>query len=256
MSVKSDQNAIDNGCIEWRYTPWDKVSLECETIELQSIRSKDPYEIEQELQLIIEETKAELIYGRFSASDRLLKKTLLNAGFYIAETSAKVFLNGLQRLKLDGVLYSRDIEISYGDLSDKEDVERIVNGMFDFSRFHEDIFIEECRSNRRMVAWIGDLINQNKPFMISRDRSGNLISFMFYEVAHNSATLILGGADRKARIHSPFFWGAVMKELQLIGVERVETQVSIANTGVLSLYQELGFRITSTFNDFHWNKFR
>ena len=136
--------------------------------------------------------------------------------------------------------------------SEYHEVAEISKDMFNHSRFHEDPFIPKNHANDRMSLWVKDLANQNVTCLVNKSTSGAIISFMIFKVVgSNAVELILGGSKKGHELHSPFFWGSVINYLKESNYSKVSTTISAANSGVLSLYQSLGFKITEVNIDYH-----
>tara|TARA_R110001583_G_scaffold132895_2_gene284814 strand:+ start:1344 stop:2081 length:738 start_codon:yes stop_codon:yes gene_type:complete len=237
--------------IKGRYTPWDESALKLKTFEIQRIEKESFEECLESLQSN-SFCKANLIYGRFPASDFQIKELLFKSGYIACETSFRITLGKLNNYELPWIYTRRKVAISLLEKEEFYKVTNIASDMFKFSRFHEDPFIPKKLSNDRITQWINDLANQNVSCLVSMDSSGDVISFMIFSSdERNQVELILGGSKKGSELHSPFFWGAVIEHLKNTGVKRISTTISAANSGVLSLYQNLGFKIIETNTDYH-----
>lgn len=237
--------------IKGRYTPWDERALMVSTFEIQDI----DYSSERECLHSLSNNdfcNAELIYGRFPAKNLKIKELMLKSGYFVSETSFIVTLNNLKSFNLPSIYSRRKIDVSILNTSEYHEVAEISKDMFNHSRFHEDPFIPKNHANDRMSLWVKDLANQNVTCLVNKSTSGAVISFMIFKVVDSNAVeLILGGSKKGHELHSPFFWGSVINYLKESNYSKVSTTISAANSGVLSLYQSLGFKITEVNIDYH-----
>lgn len=237
--------------ISGRYTPWDESVLKKKTFEILNIDTSNMEMCNEELSKNMF-CNAELIYGRFPANNFLIKSLLLKTGYFISETSLRVQLSNLSKYSLPPFFTKKKLEIEELDISEFHRVADIASDMFKFSRFHEDPFIDVSLANERMSRWVLDLANQQIKCLVAKSSNNSLISFMIYSQPEpGNVELILGGSKKGFELHSPYFWAAVITNLQSSGINKISTTISAANNGVLSLYQSLGFKITSTLNDYH-----
>ncbi|WP_338589246.1 hypothetical protein VXM60_13300 [Shewanella khirikhana] len=237
--------------IKGRYTPWDESALKLKTFEILEI---DTCEQKEVLDALRNNSfcEANLIYGRFPSNNFLIKELLIKSGYIPCETSFKVTLASLSDYILPRIYERRKLEISKINRDEFSDVADISRNMFNYSRFHEDPFINKDLANNRMYLWVKDLANQDVSCLVNRSKVGDVISFMFYKTNERmQVELILGGSKKGFEMHSPFFWGSVIYYLKLNGATRISTTISAANSGVISLYQNLGFKIVSTNIDYH-----
>lgn len=237
--------------IKGRYTPWDESALNLKTFEILEINTRLVEKLTEELgnNTFCE---AELIYGRFPANDFVVKELLVKNGYIPCETSFRVTLAKLSDYTLPKLYTRRQLDIVEAQKDEFADIAEIARDMFKFSRFHEDPFISKELADKRMHQWVNDLANQEVSCLLSKSKVGEIVSFMIYKTdERKQVELILGGSKKGFEMHSPFFWGAVINHLQLEGVTRISTTISAANSGVLSLYQNLGFKIIETNTDYH-----
>ncbi|MCU8001467.1 hypothetical protein [Shewanella sp. SM96] len=237
--------------IKGRYTPWDQLALKLKTFEILEIDTQDIERAQEELKSNFF-CDAELIYGRFPANNLIVKELLVKNGYIPCETSFRVTLANLQAYILPSIYTRRQLSVTEVLKSEFINIAEIARDMFKFSRFHEDPFINKELADNRMYQWVNDLATQNVMSLVNKSKVGDIVSFMIYKVDdRNQVELILGGSKKGFEMHSPFFWGAVISHLKLEGVSRISTTISAANSGVLSLYQNLGFKIIETNTDYH-----
>lgn len=240
--------------IKGRYTPWDETSLKLKTFEILEVDKSDVAGLKHAL---VNNTfcDADLIYGRFASSDLFLKDLFLKSGYFPCETSFKIVLRNLNEYQLPKIYLRRLLDLSEPTEYDFFKIAEIAKSMFKFSRFHEDPFVSNELADCRMFRWVNDLVKSDVEFIISKLANGDVASFMIYQkVSPEHVELILGGSAKGYEMHSPFFWGSILNNLKIMGVNKVTTRISAANSGVLSLYQNLGFKIAETDTDYHKHK--
>ncbi|MBA6364719.1 hypothetical protein H4J42_13305 [Colwellia sp. BRX8-8] len=245
----------NNNFIHWQETPWDEKVFSVTTAELTSLR----FDSERNANTLIREfelkSKVNLAYGRFEASNMLIKSALMKNGYLPSETSLEVFLSQLDKYNLPDIYKKKLMPITAIVANDYKDISIIAKDMFYFSRFHEDPFIDTELSNKRMSYWVDDLFLQNVSGFIYRNKAGQLVSFMLFRLNDNNvAELILGCSAKCFGVYSPFFWGSVIDALKFKGVKKITSVISAANSGVLALYLNLNFNISKTKIDYHKHK--
>ncbi|TMP54720.1 hypothetical protein LOC50_01530 [Pseudoalteromonas sp. SCSIO 43095] len=237
--------------IRGRYTPWDESALKLRTFEILEIETKNIESTQIELNNN-SFCNAELIYGRFPANDFVVKELLFKSGYIACETSFRIALGKLHEYTLPPLYSRRMLPVNKAKKSEFKEIAEIARDMFKFSRFHEDPFIQKHLSDIRMYQWVNELANQDVSCLVNKSNVGDIISFMIYRVnERKQVSLILGGSKKGFEMHSPFFWGSVISYFKSEGVSKVFTNISAANNGVLSLYQNLGFKIIETNVDYH-----
>lgn len=242
---------INDSQLSYRDTPWDKRSFGVDTREIMSVE----YQNENDLaQLITEFEKilnAEtLIYFRQDSNDQIAKKVLLSHGYYIAEASLQIKLTKVKNVDFSKI-YRNNLEID--DKINEEDIKQlqdIAYNSFNYSRFHEDPFldIEKCRA--RYSNWILDLVAQGKEVYVYR-QNDEVISFQFYSVENNKVDLILGGSKEGYGMMTLYFFSTLMTDLQNKGIKKMDTMISASNLGILNTYISFGYTVQKSFFDYH-----
>lgn len=238
--------------LTYRETPWDSLSFNRSTIEILEINSPSG-EIQREVLSRLEDQLAvdTLVYFRADANNEAIKRAMLQAGYYIAETSFLMKLNRLHKIDCKKV-YRNDLELnSEVDQVDIEQISQIAYDSFNYSRFHEDPFIPEEQSRVRYRNWIYDLAKQNKGVLTYKDENDNIISFMFYDETEGVIDLILGGSRNGSGMMTPYFWSSILTHFQKQGFKKVSVGISAANISILNLYYQFGFKVLETRYDYH-----
>lgn len=237
--------------IKGRYTPWDQSALKVKTFEILEI---DIIDFETSLIELKNNSfcNAKLIYGRFPANNFIIKELLLKSGYIPCETSLRITLSKLNDYILPSLYTKRKLSIVEAKKNDFGQIAEIAYHMFKFSRFHEDPLIDNSLADNRMYQWVFDLAEQDVKCLINKSINNEIISFMMYKMDENKKVeLILGGSKKGFEMHSPYFWGSVISYLKINGAIRISTTISAANSGAITLYQNLGFKIIETKLDYH-----
>lgn len=240
--------------LEYRDTPWDEKIFGINTMEILKIVYQKESHINILIQLFKENygEKESLFYYRTFSNDKLVHKCLIENGFYNTETS--LLLNQPKVQKTDFEKISKVhllLENKIVDNNEINIIKEIAKNSFDYSRFHEDPFLEESLCRQRYINWIDDLILQNKKILLYKNDNKEIISFMFYTLNENKACLILGGSRRENGLLTPAFFTSVMNNLKNQGVKKVEVTISASNIVIFNIYITLGFIIKNTMFDFH-----
>lgn len=241
---------VDDTRLYWINTPWDQKFFSLKTVEIIKVENKSPVNLEKCLRELSKVTCAELTYGRFNAADILTKKVFYSLGYYSAETSASVTLSKIQDYHLPRIYNNRLLPIKSFVNSDAEWISTNIVKSFQYSRFHEDPNIDNKLCDKRMKGWSEDLISRGTKCLVYKSLD-TPHSFMFYTMDKNQVTLILGGSIKGSELHAPFFWASIINHFKSMGVSKISTRISLANSGALSLYQNLGFKIGSVLIDYH-----
>jgi hypothetical protein len=177
-------------------------------------------------------------------------RILLAKAFFACETQISFSLSERKYRSIGSPI--SQLTVKPGGDCDYLEVIAASNGLFPFSRFHEDPLIRRDRADARMVAWVRDLATSKAPLLVARSSTGRLIGFMFYKQGEN-ADLTLGGCTPEASFLAPKFWRALLDYLFANGSRSIKAGVSAANTSMLRVYVDLGFNISSTRVDYHWH---
>jgi len=242
---------VNNSQLHYRHTPWDEKSFGMETREILSVKYQDENDLGQ---LITEFEKSlhtgTLIYFREDSNDQAAKKVLLSRGYYIAEASLQIKLTKVKNIDFSKI-YRNNLEID-DKLNEKDikQLQEIAYSSFNYSRFHEDPFLdmEQCRV--RYSNWILDLVEQGKEVYVYR-QNDEVVSFQFYTVENNKVDLILGGSKEGYGMMTLYFFSTLMTDLQKKGVKRMDTMISASNLGILNTYISFGYTVQKSFFDYH-----
>jgi hypothetical protein len=242
---------IGKSQLSYRHTPWDEKSFEMPTREIIGVDYCDENMLNQLIDGF-EETLTErtLIYFRHDSNDQIVKKALLLHGYYIVEASLKIKLTKVQKIDFSKI-YRNNLDVDEViNESDIRQISDIAYDSFNYSRFHEDPFLDIEKSRSRYASWISDLVKQKKNIYIYR-LDGEVVSFQFYTLNGSSADLILGGSKNGYGMMSPYFFSTIMTNLQKKGIKKIETMISASNIGILNTFISFGYMDQKTFFDYH-----
>lgn len=245
---------LNNSVLEYRDTPWDEIIFEVVTKEILSLRYENINDVKILLQQLENECSAKskvMIYFRTDINDIVLKKELIESGYYISETSVKLISKNVQQFNYNNIFKKNlDLKTSLNDDFQLQ-IKDIAYTSFNFSRFHEDPFVDVQKSKMRYRNWIDDLVKQNKKILIYQ-KNDIVYSFMFYEfINETTVSLILGGSKEKYGQLTPSFWVSVLNYLKNKGVKTIEVVVSAGNTTIINLYIINGFLFKNVSLDYH-----
>jgi hypothetical protein len=242
---------VNDSQLSYRYTPWDERSFGVATREIMSVEYQDEDDLGQLITEFEKSLDAEtLIYFRQDSNDQVAKKVLLSHGYYIAEASLQIKLTKVKNVDFSKI-YRNNLEIDNKlNEEDIKQLQEIAYDSFNYSRFHEDPFldIEKCRV--RYSNWILDLVEQGKEVYIYR-QNDEVISFQFYTVENNKVDLILGGSKEGYGMMTLYFFSTLMTDLQKQGIKRMDTMISASNLGILNTYISFGYTVQKSFFDYH-----
>jgi hypothetical protein len=252
MEAMMDSIETNGNEIAYRRTPWDERVFELETIEILGIDYRDEEGVMELLYQLEEHIDSNgLIYFRNDSRDIVLKKIMLANNYYVSESSLELSHGKVQRCDF-GNVYRNDLKlINTVSENNVGELKEIAVTAFNFSRFHEDPFLDVSKSRKRYEYWIDDLIEQKKKVLLYI-KGDELVSFMFYEyVNEKKVDLILGGSKNGYGIMTPFFLSSVLSYLKDSGVKVVDVVISAANIQIFNMYINLGFQIKKPMLDYH-----
>ena len=240
---------FNNSFIEYRKTPWDENVFQISTLEINKIHGSNIEEITYLLNKLEGSIKNKgLIYFRENSNNIFLKKILLMNGFYITEASAKLINSQIQKINFK--LFNRFLNLENKMKKEYiEDIKNIAYTSFEYSRFHEDPFIDIEKARKRYINWIDDLLDTKNVLLYKSN--GQIVSFMFYEKKDKKVNLILGGSKKEYGLITPLFFSSVMEYLKKINIKKVEVLISMSNIVIFNLYIKLGFTIKTSMFDYH-----
>lgn len=248
--IKLDEHHI----IEYRPTPWDERVFHKKTIEITNLKFESILSGQSLVQKILEIEQPDICYGRFQADDFEIKKVMLEGGFFPVESQATLHVPSLEKYQLPVTHNKRILPLQEADEEDRKQVIKHTPGMFKFSRFHEDPFIDQEKADIRMQNWVGQMVEEGSPLLVYKMKEA-LTSFVFYETNDDVVTLKLGGSVEGRGMITPYFFGSVIDHFKNEGFKMLNgVSVSTANTGIFKVYLALNFELRNTYIDYHWHR--
>lgn len=249
------QSIIDNSpySIFVQVTPWEARAFGLDTFEVSLNVSSDEFidAATRELNELTNINKPAIFYGRINANKVDEKVVLLKSNFFACETQLQIFntLSGYRTPKELGV---RRMPINSATDVDYIDVCKVAPNTFGYSRFHEDPFVSKNLANIRMRLWCEDMHRNNTPLLVSRGKSGEIDSFIFYKIIDDKRIeLILGGSVPGKGALTPVFWASLIEYFCELGYKYIETKISASNISILNIYLFFHFKVKNTYIDFH-----
>lgn len=238
--------------IACRLTPWDSKTFGFETAEITSFKCNDlnlGIKLMRELDVFVAQHSIKFIYTRIKSENRIEKEILIKYGFYIAESSLEIFKNNLAKYQFKLPTVSI-LPFSKEDDTIVNDIKLIARDSFDYSRFHDDVNIEEEKARLRYFNWIDDLLSQgNEAYYI--EYKGEIIGFHFQRIKGDHADLILTGCKKgKSELSVPL-WHSVFLNLCSRGIKECSTLISSSNAPIINLYIFFQFKVRSSLLGLH-----
>ena len=248
--IKLDQK----NSIEYRPTPWDEAVFNKKTVEITKFTFDSISSGKKLVQQLLYVEKPDLCYGRFQADDFNIKEIMLQQSFFPVESQATLHIPSLEKYQLPETHQKRLLKLHEATEDDRNQVIAHTPGMFKFSRFHEDPFIDPKLADIRMQNWVGQMVEEHSPLLVYKMKD-KLTSFVFYDINEDIVTLKLGGSIEGRGMITPYFFGSVIDHFKSKGMKMMNgVSVSTANTGIFKVYLALNFELRDTFLDYHWHK--
>jgi hypothetical protein len=236
----------------WRTTPWDAAVFGHPTGEILSIGYTDPGRLPALLALFSAERRRaglRLCVTRVPADDRDLRRALMESGFVQVETALRMVHTRVGR-PVGKPPFADNLKIEEPVPSDEQALVAIGRDAFNYSRFHEDPFVDINLARRRYQRWIEDLLRQKTPLWVHRGEAG-VDAFVAFAREGSAVELILAGSAADRGFLSPGFFASFIRQFREEGVRRAAATISAANRAVLDIYAQLGFRTEQTLFGYH-----
>ena len=236
----------------WRTTPWDAVVFGHPTGEILSVRYADPGRLAALLALFLAERRRaglRLCVTRVPADDRDLRRALMESGFVQVETALRMVNARLSR-PVGKPPFADDLKLDEPVPGDEPALVAIGRDAFNYSRFHEDPFVDVALARRRYQRWVEDLLRQKTPIWVHRGEAG-VDAFVAFTREGDMVELILAGSTADRGFLSPGFFASFVRRFREEGTRRVGATISAANRTILDIYAQLGFRTEQTLFGYH-----
>jgi hypothetical protein len=240
--------------IKIRKTPWDAKAFGIDTFELifDEVDEGSEGTVFEKFNELIKLNNKSLLYCRLNSNLKVNKRILYRSGFNNVETQLHIVNGNIKRFTFPEQLGKRKLQISCANEEDYIAVSEISPLVFNFSRFHEDPFINKDLADLRMRFWCEYMHKIKMPLLVYRNRANELDSFIYYRNTNNSTIeLVLGGSVPGRGMMTPLFWASFIDYFKNLGVSRIETKISASNISIANIYTFFNFIIKETYFDFH-----
>jgi hypothetical protein len=143
-----------------------------------------------------------------------------------------------------------DLKLEEPVSGDEQALVAIGRDAFNYSRFHEDPFVNVSLARRRIQRWVEDLLRQRTPIWVHRGEAG-VDAFVAFAREESAVELILAGSAADRGFLTPGFFASFMRRFREQGTQKAGTMISAANRVVLDIYAQLGFRTEQTLFGYH-----
>jgi hypothetical protein len=245
----------NNSTLIFKLTPWDTKSLKLNTIEITTFELFSELDFDPIYNSFLKHCSlynTQFVYLRIDFENKILRRLLMNKGFYVGEMSYHIIKRKLN-------IYSQHLPIvNLKNVREDKNIEEIINQIanftrdsFNYGRFHDDVFIPNLNASNRYYNWIYDLVTQDNEFYYIESKN-EIIGFHVQKlVGSNTLEMILTGAKKgKSEVAIPL-WHSVLKNAKERGIDTVETIISSSNIGVINLYSYFGFRFNKSLVGLH-----
>jgi hypothetical protein len=251
-SVTTDVRLDEAHVLTWRTTPWDAAVFGYPTGEILRVQYADP----QGLSALLERFAAvrrqaglRLCVTRVPADDRHLRRALMTSGFVQVETALRMTHPRLGRVA-GKPPFADNLVLEAPAPGDGPALVEIARDAFNYSRFHEDPFVDVELARRRYQRWIEGLLEQRALVWVHRTEGG-VDAFLAYTREGNTVDLVLMGSAAGRGFVTPSFLASCLRRLRDEGVTRAHATISAANRAILDIYARLGFQTEQTLFGYH-----
>jgi hypothetical protein len=230
-----------------RRTPWDERALGVPTAEVVSLADADAVtagRLLARLDAWCGEHGVRYVIARVSASDARWRLALEHAGWTQVECSLTLSRSGMGGLP--AIPRAMRPTLRPALPADLPTLRRIAHDDFAHGRLLEDPAVDPAAGRLRTANWIEDLVQQG--LAATAEIGGAIIGFHAERVdagARSAELILTGTAGDRAMLALPL-WTVALESLGARGIDRCNTLVSAANTGVINLYARLGFQFHQT----------
>ena len=242
--------------LHWRRTPWDEAVCPFPVMQIEHIRvlGKNAREDMRTFEAAREEVGAGLVSCRVP-HDQMAEGFLLEeCGFRFIEM---VFAPQFDLAQFDATHQERELQVTRADDTDMPVLLAIAGGAFVNERFKMDPRLDPAISDRRFQQWVANTPgHQTQELFVVRD-GDRLLAFFVIELLQDGACywhLNALAPDARGKGDGRRIWSTMMAHAKYMGGRSVRTVCAARNTGVLSMYARLGFRLPPPMTTFHWVK--
>jgi hypothetical protein len=179
---------------------------------------------------------------------------LAEASFHFADFTMQTALNGLQSASLP----KGRSELRVAKPGDRDGVEAIAMESFRNGRYHADPLFPRELADKRYGQWVRNALAAENTIdrVYVMGEPGSVKGF-FHVTVENGVSDLRLAAIAPALRGTPIgfdLYVSVLHLLKALGVQRVVTSISAANTAVISVYAMLGFSFSAPEMVFHWHR--
>ena len=234
--------------------PWDTEVFGFPVVRLDSC--DDEFAPDDEIEQVLACYRGQesvLVTCRVPAERVAWTYALSRHGFYPVETSIQPArdLSSYEPGRRFGGLKLREMRDE-----DRSTVLAIAGSAFSHGRFHLDENIPRAGANKRYARWIENALADGDLVLVFEDgdRSNVLGFYHLRDLGQQTADLSLAALDPKTQGLGlgPLMYDQCLEECVARGFERVQTNISVANSAVLNIYAELGFVFRKPEFVMHW----
>jgi RimJ/RimL family protein N-acetyltransferase len=187
-------------------------------------------------------------------SDSLWKYYLGEAGFHFVDFSVRSTLKGLQNARLPEARTA----LREARTDDHEAIKAMALEAFHNGRYHADPLFPRELADKRYGRWVGNALSAETGIdrVYVMGQPGSVQGFFHVTVEEDISDLRLAAIAPALRGTLLGFdlYVSVLHLLKGLGIRRVVTSISAANTAVMNVYAMLGFSFSSPEMIFHWHR--
>jgi len=188
-----------------------------------------------------------------SADDRLWKSLLPRMGFRFVDLALRVALNNLQSADLPPARTALREAVP----EDHDSIQEIAGQAFRHGRFHADPAFPRELADLRYRRWMANALAGTDPIqrVYVMGEPGRVTGFYHFTVEEATSDLRLAAvAPEMQRTGLGFdLYLGLLHVLKSLGIRRVVSSISSANTAVMNLYSMLGFHFLQPEAAYHWH---
>jgi RimJ/RimL family protein N-acetyltransferase len=182
--------------------------------------------------------------GHYTAKvDPLASKKLLHEfGFYYCDTLIEPYCasRDLVRFERADAAVSRNVAF--------EPVLAICHGAFAYDRFHRDFELDREQADRRYDRWLRQLHDGGELYGLFL---GDALAG-FIGLTANRMVLHAMAPEYRGKGLAKYLWSVACAHFfDQLGIEELESSISVANLPVVNLYASLGFRFRRATDVYH-----
>lgn len=242
--------------LHWRRAPWDEAVCPFPVMQIEQLKvfGKNARGDMRAFEAAREEVGAGLVSCRLP-HDRMAEGFLLEeCGFRFIEM---VFAPQFDLAQFDTAHQESELQVVRASEADMPALLAIAGSAFVNERFKMDPRLDPGISDRRFQNWVANTPGHpTQELLVVRD-GDRLLAFFVIEILQDGTCywhLNALAADARGKGDGRRIWSKMMAHAKCMGSRSVHTVCAARNTGVLSLYARLGFRLPPPMTTFHWVK--